>query len=67
MLDQAARLDLGGTSVVGSGPSGPSVTLTLDLGLKANAKGHTFQVEVAAADDLGHQDPFTPAGTLTVQ
>jgi large repetitive protein len=61
-----ARLDLATSSVVGSGPTGPGVTLTLDLSFKSNARGHTFMVEVAGLDDQGHQDAFMEVGTLTV-
>ena len=52
--------------VEGSGPAGPSVTLHLVLGLKPQTKGKTLVVEVAATDDLGNEDTFTPAGSLIV-
>ena len=67
-----ATLDLAETSVtpvnsvLGSGPTSPSVRLNLALSFKPSAAGRTFRVEVAAADDLGHEDPFAFAGTLTV-
>jgi hypothetical protein len=61
-----ATLYLAETSVVGSGPAGPSVTLNLSLSFKSKAAGHTFQVEVAASDDLGNRDDFDQAGTVTV-
>jgi hypothetical protein len=61
-----ATLQLAETSVVGSGPTGPSVTLNLSLSFKPMAAGRTFIVEVAATDDLGTQDGFAQAGTLTV-
>jgi hypothetical protein len=51
---------------LGTGPTSPSVQLTLPLSFKPSAAGRTFIVEVAASDDLGHQDPFVQAGTLTV-
>ena len=60
-------LYLADTSVVGSGPTGPSVTLNLSLSLKPQTAGHTFLVEVSASDDLGNFDDFAPAGTLTVK
>jgi hypothetical protein len=31
---------------------------------EAEARGHTFKVEAAGADDLGHEDAFVQAGTL---
>lgn len=52
------------TRAVGSGPTGPSVTLTLSLSFKRRAPGHTYLVEVAAADDLGNRDDFVQTGTL---
>lgn len=61
-----ATLHLAETSVVGSGPTGPSVTLNLSLSFKPSAAGRTFVVEVAASDDLGNHDDFAQAGTLTV-
>lgn len=60
-----AWVDLAGVSVVGSGPTGPSVTLKLPLVFKQHAAGHTFTVSVAASDNLGHADPFL--GTATWQ
>ena len=53
-------------SVLGTGPTSPSVQLTLPLSFKPSAAGRTLIVEVAASDHLGHQDPFVQAGTLTV-
>lgn len=52
--------------VLGTGPTSPSVQLTLPLSFKPSAAGRTFIVEVAASDHLGHQEPFVQAGTLTV-
>jgi len=62
-----ASLDLAGALVQGSGPTGPSVTLTLPLTFKSRATGRTFSVEVAASDDLGHQDGFLASGHWLVQ
>jgi hypothetical protein len=61
-----ATLYLADTSVVGSGPTGPSVTLHIPLSFKPLAAGRTFVVEVAASDDDGNEDPFVQVGTLTV-
>jgi hypothetical protein len=63
---EEATLFLSDATVRGSGPTGPSVTLSLPLTFKPRAAGHTFVVEVAASDDLGHQDDFIQAGTVTV-
>lgn len=61
----SARLFLADSSVVGSGPTGRSVTLNLAIGFKQKAEGH-FTIELAAADDFGGQDNFTEAGTVRV-
>jgi photosystem II stability/assembly factor-like uncharacterized protein len=61
-----ATLHMSETSVVGSGPTGPSVTLNLSLSFKPQAQGLPAIVEVAATDDLGNQDEFVQAGTITV-
>jgi CSLREA domain-containing protein len=62
-----ASLDLAGALVQGSGPTGRSVTLTLPLTFKSRAAGRTFTIEVAASDDLGHQDGFLAGGDWLVQ
>jgi len=65
-------LDLGETSVgpvngaLGTGPTSPTVRLGLGLTFKPPSVGKTYSVELAATDDLGHEDPFAVAGTLTV-
>jgi hypothetical protein len=61
-----AVLELARSSVVASGPTSPTVTLNLALSFKPRATGRTFLVEVAASDDLGHEEEFKEAGTLTV-
>jgi hypothetical protein len=61
-----AALLLSDTTVVGSGPTGPSVTLNLALKFKPRSAAGSYTVEVAALDDAGHQSEFRPAGTLTV-
>jgi hypothetical protein len=67
-----AALDLGETTVgpvngaLGFGPNSPTVRLDLAFRFKPSAAGKTYRVEVAARDDLGNEDPFTLAGTLTV-
>jgi hypothetical protein len=61
-----ATVFLKDTSVVGSGPTAPTVTLTLSLGFKPGAASNTFVAEVAASDAVGHVDAFAPVGTLSV-
>lgn len=61
-----ARVNLAESSVVGSGPTGPSVTLEIALSLLGKAEGHTYKVDVAAADDSGNVDRFVHATTLSV-
>ena len=53
------------SSVQGSGPTGPSVTLTLDTSFKHRAAGRSYLVEVLATDSAGHEQ-IEAAGTLTV-
>src|SRR5262249_1480902 len=62
-----ATLHLAETSVVGTGPAGPSVTLNLSLSFKPQAGGRTLRIEAAGSDNLGNQnDVFAEAGTLVV-
>jgi len=65
LTGQAATL-LGTAVGKGSGPTGPSVTLTIPIRLNLEADGRTFRIEVAAADDAGTTQDFQQAGTLTV-
>jgi hypothetical protein len=67
LLTELAQLDLAGTAVVGSGPTGASVRITLPLTFGADAAGRPLTVELAATDDLGNQDAFVRAGELRVQ
>jgi murein DD-endopeptidase MepM/ murein hydrolase activator NlpD len=62
-----ATVHLADTTVLGSGPTGPSVTLTLALSFKRRTATRTYVVEVKAMDDLGHHDAFARAGFLTVK
>jgi hypothetical protein len=62
----AATMYLADSPVQGSGPTGPSVTLTYNLSFKPNAAGRTFRVEVFATDDFGNHQGFDPVGTVTV-
>ena len=60
------RLYLADTRVVGSGPTGQSVTLHLSLEFLGEAAGHRYRVELAATDDLGRVDDFAEATTVHV-
>ena len=60
------RLDLSQTQVIGSGPTGPSVTLRLPVSLTQGAANRTYDVEAAAESDSGIRDEFATAGVLTV-
>jgi hypothetical protein len=62
-----ARLHLDGTSVVGSGPTGLSVTLRLSVSFKRKGAGHRYGVEVAATDDFGNRDDFFRLGSVSVR
>jgi hypothetical protein len=57
------QIDLAESSVVGSGPTGQSVTLNLAISLGPKATGH-YVVELAAADDFGAEDDFVHASDL---
>ena len=60
------RLHLADTTVLGSGPTGTSVTLRLSISFAERAAGR-YLVELAAADDFGNQDPFVSGGTLHIE
>jgi Tol biopolymer transport system component len=60
-----AKVHLHDSSVQGSGPTGPSVTLTLDVSFKHRAAGRSYLVEVLATDSAGHEQ-IEAAGTLAV-
>jgi hypothetical protein len=60
-----AQVGLAGTTVKGSGPTGPSVTLRLPIVLR-DAAAHRYWMELAATDDLGNADEFVEAGTVHV-
>jgi hypothetical protein len=54
------------SSVVGTGPTGPSVTINYNFSFKPKARGRRFRVDVFATDDFGHQQGFDLVGTVTV-
>jgi hypothetical protein len=55
------------SEVIGSGPTGPSVLLNLNLQFKPQAAGRTFSVEARAKDDSGLDQGWDAAGEITVQ
>jgi hypothetical protein len=59
-------LELADTTVVGSGPTGGSVTLTLRLRLAPQAPLGEYRVELLATDDHGNAQGFEAAGDLHV-
>jgi uncharacterized delta-60 repeat protein len=59
--------DLGDARVIGSGATGPHVTLRLPLSFGRRHVGRQLTVEVRSTDDAGLIDPFTEAGTLKVK
>jgi hypothetical protein len=62
----AVTLFLQNSEVIGSGPTGPSVLLNLNLRFKKQAAGRTFTVEVRARDDSGGVQGWDVAGAITV-
>jgi hypothetical protein len=62
----AVTMDVKESSVVGTGPQGPSVTLNLALRFKPKAAGRVLRVEAFATDDFGNQQGFDQAGTIGV-
>lgn len=64
----AAQLYLAETTVQGSGPTGQDVALHMVVSFGPDLKApHTYKVELAAADDLGHQDKFVKASSIRVE
>ena len=64
---QFAQLYLANSSVIGSGPTGRSVTLNLSLSFLEKAAGHRYDVELAATDDFGRRDAFVEATAVHVE
>jgi hypothetical protein len=63
----AVTLLLENTEVIGSGPTGRSVLLSLKLSFKPQARDRTFQVQTLVTDDSGG-DPqgYDTVGTISV-
>jgi NHL repeat len=62
-----AELDLAESSVVGSGPTGKTVTLNLAVRFLDKAEGRSFELELAATDDFLNEDEFIQAGKVEVK
>lgn len=60
-----ARLHLADTTVVGSGPTGQSVTLNMAISFKDKARGEQT-IKLAASNDMRQSDPFVRAGRVEV-
>ena len=58
-------LHLEGRSIEASGPESSTVTVTLEVSLKPQAAGRTYDVDVVATDDLDNIQA-EGAGTLQV-
>jgi hypothetical protein len=59
-------LDVGSSTVTGSGPTGQSVALELLVRLDNGAGNKAFDVEVAALSDSGIRDDFIPGASLVI-
>jgi hypothetical protein len=67
VLDLSAATVTPVNSIAGAGPTSPSVRLNLPITFKPSAAGRSFRVLAAASDDLGNEDAFALAGTVTVE
>jgi hypothetical protein len=65
--ESAVALLLENSEVIGSGPTGQSVVLKLNLIFKPLAAGQTFRVEARITNDAGIEKGYDPVGTITVQ
>jgi len=61
-----ASIDLFHSNVTGSGPTGRDVTLNLEVTFKQPAAEKTYDVRLAASNDLGNQDSPVQASRVTV-
>lgn len=66
LSDGNIKLQLDSSSVRAAGAGSPTVFLLFDLIFQPSLAGRVLQIEVAASDDLGHQDSFAKAGLVTV-
>ena len=63
---RGATLELSRSNVVGSGPKGLSVTLTISLKLNGKAPAGNYHIELLATDERGFSQGFEPAGILII-
>jgi hypothetical protein len=63
---ELGKVYLDESSVIGSGPTGQSVTLNLAISLGPKATGR-YVVELAATDDFGNEDDFVDASDLLIR
>lgn len=59
-------LDVAGSMMRGSGPTGPSVTLTLAVAFKPEAAGRGYRVDIRAVDDTGAEQSETGVGAVYI-
>jgi hypothetical protein len=67
LVTPAAQLFLADTTVVGSGPTGPSVTLHLVVSFGPEINAHSYPIWLSPADDFGNVDKFVRAGEISVE
>jgi hypothetical protein len=67
LVTASAQLILAETTVVGSGPSGPSVALHLVVTFGPEIKAHSYPVEISVQDDFGNTQAFFRATDVTVE
>ena len=66
LSNKFVEVHLATSSVKASGPTSPTVTLTIDLRFKNGASGKSFVMAVAGSDDFGHRSAFADAGSIVV-
>jgi len=55
------------TQVIGTGPTGPSVTLRLALRFSPLARGRTYEASILLQDDAGYLQGYDALGSITVK
>lgn len=67
LVTPSAQLVLADTTVTGSGPSGPSVTLHLVVRFGPEIKARSYPIWLSVTDDFGNVDKFVRAGEVAVE
>ncbi|HZI84970.1 MAG TPA: Calx-beta domain-containing protein [Casimicrobiaceae bacterium] len=67
LVTPSAQLILADTTVIGSGPTGPSVALHLVVAFGPDIKNHTYPVELSVTDDFDNVDKFVRATSVTLE